>query len=67
MSETFWWDAEIDDAIFIIATHLSGSPPPHQRSPEARAREHQNQARERGLAGGELVAVVQLPINLSHT
>ena len=31
------------------------------------AREHQNQARERGLAGGELVAVVQLPINLSHT
>ena len=53
MSETFWWDAKIDGAIFIIAAHLSVS-------------EKYSGWREGGLAGGGGV-VVQLPINPSHT
>ena len=43
MSDTFWWDAEIDDAIFIIAAHLSGSPPALEKGG---AREDQNQGRK---------------------
>ena len=57
----------MDGAIFIIVPHLSGS----RRIREVLRSElgsiKTKVGRERGLAGGELVAVVQLPINLSHT